>query len=96
MTTNNPNDLGNLAYYDSFQGLIPCKVTAYDGFQEVYFTVTANHGAYRKGEKLHSLPAYVVPRKMVHIRDAQYLIRSSYTWVNGVYRTYAIRTRGKV
>ena len=94
--SDNPNDLGNLAYYDSFNGLIPCKVTGYDGYATVYFTVTANRGAYHKGEKLSGLPAYVVPRKMVHIRDAQYLIRTSYTWVNGVSKVYAIRTRGKV
>lgn len=88
----NPNNLGNLAYYDTLRnGLVPCKVTGYDGIN-VYFTVTANRGAYKRGERLQSVSSYVVPRKMVRVRSGKMIIRHWYTWVSGINSVYAIQT----
>jgi hypothetical protein len=92
MTSTNPNNLGNLAYYDSFSGLIPCKVTGYDGFSTVYFTVTADRKTYKRGEKLTGIPSHVVPRKMIRVRSGKYIVRPWYTWVNGNNGVYAIQT----
>lgn len=92
--SNNPNNLGNLAYYETVSsGLVPCKVTAYDGYQTVYFTVTADRGVFKRGEKLSSWPIHVIPRKMVHVRSGIYHIRQYYAWVNGTNGVYAIQTR---
>ena len=47
-----------LAYWDSFAGLIPCKVIRYDaaidpGFPAcVVAIITADRGCYRKGERI--------------------------------------------
>lgn len=88
----NPSNLGNLAFYDSLRsGLVPCKVTGFDGVT-VYFTVTASKGAYKKGEELSAPSYHVIPRKMVHVRSGKYHFSPSYAWVNGV-TVYAIATR---
>lgn len=89
----NPNDLGNMAYYDTFSGLVPCKVTGYNSHTRmVEFIVTASRKAHKKGEKLTAIDTYVVPRKMIHTRNGQYYIRPWYAWVNGVDKVYAILT----
>lgn len=88
--------LGNLAYYDTlFSGLVPCKVTGirvYNefGHYEVNFTITATRGGYKAGEKLFSRPNYVIPRKMVRVRNGHYVINPSYAWINKDNSTYAI------
>jgi len=80
----------SLAYYDTlFSGLVPCKVTGYDGVN-MYITVTADRGVYKKGEKLCAPSHDIIPRKMVFVRNGQYRIRNNYQWVNGVNGTYAI------
>lgn len=87
----NKQNLGNKAYYDTFTGLIPCKVTGvrvWDkeyGRYEVEFIITTTRGAYKKGEKLFANPRNVVPRLCVFVRSGQYHIKTGYTWeeVNG-------------
>ena len=73
---------GDLAYYNSFSGLIPCKVTKITGpfgfagsEQNVTFTLTANRGPYRRGESLTQWALHVVPRKSVRVTGGQYRIR---------------------
>ena len=68
---------GDLAYFDCFAGLIPCKVLAITGShgaastgfasssQTVRFKLTARRGAYRRGEVLESFGLHVVPRGAV-------------------------------
>jgi len=63
------------AYYDSFVGLIPCKVLSIRGKsgqatskQEVTFRVTASLGPYRRGEILVRDALSVVPRAAVKRR----------------------------
>lgn len=92
-------NLGTLAYYDTlFNGLIPCKVTGIrvyneHGHYEVFFTITANRGAYKKGEKLSSSPIHVIPRKSVRIRRNGFGVRNNYAWITDESGTHAIVNR---
>lgn len=92
-------NLGNLAYYETLRsGLIPCKVTGirvYNefGHYEVSFTVTANRGAYKRGEQFTSRPFHVIPRKMVRVHNGIFYIRHGYAWVSDDTGTYAIVNR---
>ena len=72
---------GGLAYYDTFAGLIPCRVLAVTGesgaastSQMVCFRLTANKGVYRRGERLESSGLHVFPRTAVHQRAGQYVV----------------------
>ena len=63
------------AYYDSFVGLVPCKVLSITGEsgqasskQEVTFRVTASLGPYKRGEILSRDALSVVPRATVRWR----------------------------
>lgn len=75
---------GDLAYFDTFSGLIPCKVLGITGAsgrasssQTVRFKLTASRGAYRRGEYLESDGLHVIPRKSVHgNRISCYLVES--------------------
>jgi hypothetical protein len=89
------NNLGNLAYYDTFaSGLVPVKVTGFDGIN-VYFTITATRKAYKRCERLSSVPFMIVPRECVRVSCGQYLINPNYTWINGIDSVYAIKTKGE-
>ena len=66
---------GDKAFYDSFLGLVPCKVDCIAGrsgiasaSQIVTVTVTANHGAYKRGETVVTSGLHVVPRNAVQRR----------------------------
>ncbi len=80
---------GELAYLDTFAGLVPCKVTAVrvssdEGYERVRVSVklTATRGAYRRGELIDNQDgAYVVPRCKVRVRDHKYRIRTDYAWM---------------
>ena len=63
---------GDLAYYDSFAGLIPCKVLAITGRsgrcgsdQSVTVKLTAKRGAWKAGETIHAWGLHVCPRGSV-------------------------------
>lgn len=72
--------VGELAYWDSFAGLIACRVTdiramkqfasgAPTSEQKVFFTVTATRNRiYKHGEKLQGTALSVVPRKAISHR----------------------------
>ena len=66
---------GILGYLDTFAGLIPCRVVAVKSRSDVQVKLTANRGAYRRGEVLESTASLVVPRGCVHVRCGQYRIR---------------------
>ena len=60
---------GDLAYYDSFTGLIPCKVLSIHGSsgvastaQRVEVRLTAKRGGYDIGERVTTAGLHVVPR----------------------------------
>lgn len=85
------NRLGKLAYYDSISGLIPCKVFNVTG-EYITFEITATRGAYKRNEVLYSIPRNVIPRKMVHVRNGQYRIKTGYQWIQDETGIYAIET----
>lgn len=69
---------GDLAYYDSFTGLIPCKVRSIKGIggicstaQTVTLIVTAERKGYLKGDTIETTGLHAVPRGSVR--------RSKYT-----------------
>lgn len=53
---------GDLAYADTFSGLIPCKVLSIRDVNSVSIKLTAGRGPYRKGEVLTWDWKWVVPR----------------------------------
>ena len=62
-------EIGNLAYFDTFAGFIPCWIVAIDGpsgvpstAQQVTIKLTAKRGAYRRGETLVTSGLHVLPR----------------------------------
>jgi len=66
---------GALAYFDSFVGLVPCKVLSIKGesgransAQEVTFKITASRGPYKRGEIMRRSALWVVPRGAVRRR----------------------------
>ena len=70
---------GDLAYYDCFLGLLPCKVTQQlgYGFTIIKFTSNRSKTAYKKG-KVETVPSNrVVARKDVHVRNGKYVIRNT-------------------
>ena len=64
---------GSLAYYDTFSGLIPCKVLSIKGGENglassehrVTFKLTANRRAYKRGEVLEAWALDVPPRSAI-------------------------------
>jgi hypothetical protein len=78
--------VGCEAYYDSFAGLIPCKVTLIKIPREeknpgrpstqhrIDFILTASRRPYEKGEKLTASALHVIPRDAVYVRSGQYRI----------------------
>lgn len=66
---------GMLAYWDTFAGLVPCKVTAIKAAGEVSFTVTADRGPYQRGDSVWRGNGRVVPRKAVYTRTGVLYIR---------------------
>lgn len=68
---------GILAYFDTFNGLIPCRVlsvTKAKEWPEIAIQLTASRGAYKRGEKLVCPPYWVVPRDAVRVRSGNYRI----------------------
>lgn len=61
-----------LAYFDSFAGLVPCKVAAagrWDDYSAlVTVKLTATRGAYKRGEVLCVPLRHVVPRTAIRYR----------------------------
>lgn len=73
---------GELAYFDSFAGLIPCKVLSINGEsgqanskQEVTFQITAPRGPYKRGELVRSSARWVIPRDAIKRRKHGTTIR---------------------
>lgn len=81
---------GTAAYYDTFSGLIPCKVLEIQevgyGFRcgpynIIKFKLTADRGAYKKGEILTSDASHVPPQKMIRRRKYSSTIMTTYKYV---------------
>lgn len=81
---------GELAYFDSFAGLIPCKVVSVNDAADSEFLglsitvkLTADRGSYRRGEVIESDALHVIPRGYVRglrSRSSTPRILSGYRW----------------
>jgi hypothetical protein len=80
---------GELAYVDSFAGLIPCRVTRVyvkpgelPGLDKVCcdFTVTANRPGWKRGDRGSDTTDWVVPRASVRRRKYGLRIVNDYEW----------------
>jgi hypothetical protein len=85
--------IGAPAYFDSFGGLVPCKVTGiFDAIPQdsdlsgcstmcrIFAKVTANRGAYLRGEIIESTALNIVPRSFVRVRKYGSRILGGYSW----------------
>lgn len=72
--------VGTKAYIDCFSGLVPCEVVDVLDFGCVLVRVTANRGAYRKGEVLQQRGHHVPPREMVRRRKYGNRILTGYQY----------------
>jgi hypothetical protein len=72
-----------LAYYDSFAGLVPCRIAAVgdwnDRYSDARIQFTASRGAYRRGEWSTVPLNRVVPRTAVFTRSGARMVRR-YKW----------------
>jgi len=85
---------GTLAYLDTFCfGLVPCKVTRVDkggphpGWivgqgVEIQAKVTANRGAYHKGQTVTLSPSHIVPRNHVIRRSYTFRVSTNFSWID--------------
>ncbi len=83
--------VGTLAYLDSFAGMVPCEVLKVtpgpcSSAYSVTVRITANSGAYRRGDVETTSPIWVLPRDYVvqSRRFGQAMIRGGYVWVETV------------
>lgn len=77
---------GELAYWDTFSGLVPCKVltvTQKKWVQGLSLQVrlTATRGAYKRGETTWVRAKGIVPRSSVRSYDHKYVIVADYEWI---------------
>ena len=73
---------GCKAYYDTFNGLIPCVVLSVKSKWHVEFKLTANRAAYKRGEILSGNSLHVIPREAVYVRSGQCRIKLYQTEVD--------------
>jgi hypothetical protein len=72
---------GELAYLDTFSGLVPCRVVGIYTSGRPIIRLTATRGAYRKGEELiPEIPRNVVPRANVRFHKYGARIVGRYHW----------------
>ena len=71
---------GELAYIDSFSGLIPCKVMEITP-RLITVKITATRRVFYKGELIDCDPNHVVPRDSVFTRCGNYHIHNNYQWI---------------
>jgi hypothetical protein len=69
--------INELAYFDSFSGMIPCKVINIESDNKITIKITCNHGAYRRGEVRTDNTLHIVPRESVHHNR----IVNNYQWI---------------
>ena len=57
--------INELAYFDSFSGMIPCKVINIESDHKITVRITTNRGAYKTGELRIDNTLHIVPRESV-------------------------------
>lgn len=86
--------IGDLACFDSFSGLIPCKVIAVQDSNkanpefagrtlgcEVTAVLTAPRKAYRKGETIKGTALNIIPRPFIRRRNHSVVVVGGYRWI---------------
>lgn len=64
---------GSLAYYDSFDGLVPCRITTVDrdaSGLRVLITFTARRGTRARGHQVDTTTTHVWPRQLRRVRGS--------------------------
>lgn len=75
--------MARLAYYDTFSGLVPCRVLQVVA-GEVTVKLTGSRRAYKRGEILTGLKNdNVVPRHRVFTRGGQAWVSTGWDWSTG-------------
>ena len=69
--------INELAYFDSFSGMIPCKVINIDN-DRITVKLTGKRGAYKRGEILTFNTLHIIPRDSVRKNR----IINNYQWIN--------------
>lgn len=77
-----PVFVGELASWDSFAGIIPCRVVNRSG-SAVRITLTADRYPYSRGESFDVRATSVVARAAVYVRGGMYRIRGGSEVVAG-------------
>ena len=77
--------IGENAFFDSFCGLVPCKVigTPKEGDYNqpmLIIEITKTVGGYHKGEQVVVKPIRTVPVDHVYLSDNQYRINPNFVW----------------
>jgi len=72
--------INELAYFDSFSGMIPCKVINISN-DKITVKLTGTRGAYKRGEILTFNTLHIVPRESVHFRKYETTISNNYQWI---------------
>lgn len=93
MKTHTINTINSLAYFDSFSGLIPCKVLdindklindeKFSGKTSeciISVKLTTNRGAYNRGEIIESNALKIIPRTHIAFRKYGMRIIGGYSW----------------
>ncbi len=76
--------VGELAYFDSITGMVPCKVcgvtqAAYSKL--VSIKITSNTRLYKRGEILEFSEGHIVPRRNIRRRKYETVIVGEWEWV---------------
>ena len=78
------NKIGELAFWDTSCGMIPCKVLSVredPTGKKVKIRLTASRGAYKKGEVREESTFWVVPRGNVRRHKNGIMIIGGWNWV---------------
>lgn len=65
---------GTLVYLDTFAGLLPAKVVACHDLHHATVKLTADRGAWRRGERIFTEARYAVPRTLVYQKKRKTVI----------------------
>lgn len=76
--------IGQLAYVDTFAGLVKCKVTCIASNGQIECRITGKSPSYYLGTTYAFSPNHVIPRDKVHIRNHKYSIINNYAWASVV------------
>lgn len=77
--------IGELAYFDSMTGLVPCKTIGLADTalgKLISIKVTANTRLYKRGETLEFSEGHIVPRCNIRRRKYKTVIVGEWEWVN--------------